>query len=61
MTENGAVTTTLLDDDDERAVQTDGCPLPGVEMRMVDDDGARCRLARPASCCCAAAPTSAAT
>jgi cyclohexanecarboxylate-CoA ligase len=40
MTENGAVTTTLLDDDDERPVNTDGCPLPGVEVRVVDADGA---------------------
>ena len=39
MTENGAVTTTLLDDDDERSVQTDGVPLPGVEIKVVDTDG----------------------
>ncbi|MDR2155017.1 MAG: AMP-binding protein, partial [Burkholderiaceae bacterium] len=32
MTENGAVTTTLLEDDDERPINTDGCPLPGVEV-----------------------------
>jgi cyclohexanecarboxylate-CoA ligase len=38
MTENGAVTTTLLDDAPERAVQTDGCPLPGAEVRIVDHD-----------------------
>ncbi len=38
MTENGAVTTTLLDDPPERAVQTDGCPLPGAEVRVVDHD-----------------------
>ncbi|UIF90964.1 cyclohexanecarboxylate-CoA ligase [Cupriavidus sp. UYPR2.512] len=36
MTENGAVTTTLPDDGDERASTTDGCPLPGVEIRVVD-------------------------
>ncbi len=36
MTENGAVTTTLLDDEDERSVSTDGCPLPGMEVRVVD-------------------------
>ncbi len=36
MTENGAVTTTLLDDEDERSVSTDGCPLPGMEVRIVD-------------------------
>lgn len=37
MSENGAVTTTLPDDDDERSVNTDGVPLPGVEIRVVDD------------------------
>ena len=36
MTENGAVTTTLLDDPEERAVNTDGCPLPGVQVKVVD-------------------------
>jgi cyclohexanecarboxylate-CoA ligase len=39
MTENGAVTTTALDDDDERSVNTDGRPLPGVEIKVVDVDG----------------------
>ena len=39
MTENGAVTTTLLEDDDERAFTTDGVPLPGVEVKVVDVDG----------------------
>ena len=39
MTENGAVTTTALDDDDERAVNTDGRPLAGVELKVVDVDG----------------------
>lgn len=39
MTENGAVTTTELSDDDERAVNTDGHPLPGVEVKVVDADG----------------------
>lgn len=39
MTENGAVTTTLLEDDDERAFTTDGRPLPGVEVKAVDVDG----------------------
>ncbi len=39
MSENGAVTTTLLDDDPQRAVETDGCPLPGVEVKVVDLDG----------------------
>jgi len=39
MTENGAVTLIKLDDDDERAFATDGCPLPGVEIKVVDVDG----------------------
>jgi len=39
MTENGAVTTTLPEDADERAINTDGLPLPGVELRVLDADG----------------------
>jgi len=39
MTENGAVTTTLPGDDPARAAQSDGCPLPGVELRIADVDG----------------------
>ena len=39
MTENGAVTLTKPDDDDERSFTTDGCPLPGVEVKIVDIDG----------------------
>jgi len=39
MTENGAVTLTRLEDDDERSIHTDGCPLPGVELKVVDADG----------------------
>jgi cyclohexanecarboxylate-CoA ligase len=39
MTENGAVTTTLLEDDDERSINTDGCPLRGMELRTVDAEG----------------------
>jgi cyclohexanecarboxylate-CoA ligase len=38
MSENGAVTTTRLEDDEERATTTDGCPLPGMELRIVDAD-----------------------
>jgi cyclohexanecarboxylate-CoA ligase len=38
MTENGAVTLTRLDDADERSFSTDGLPLPGVEVRVVDID-----------------------
>jgi cyclohexanecarboxylate-CoA ligase len=39
MTENGAVTLIKLDDDDRLACSTDGCPLPGVEVKVVDFDG----------------------
>jgi cyclohexanecarboxylate-CoA ligase len=39
MTENGAVTMTLLEDDDERSINTDGRPLPGMELRVLDADG----------------------
>jgi len=39
MTENGAVTLILPEDEDERAVNTDGCPLPGVEIKVIDTDG----------------------
>jgi cyclohexanecarboxylate-CoA ligase len=39
MTENGAVTTTLPEDEDARAFTTDGVPLPGVEIKVVDFDG----------------------
>jgi cyclohexanecarboxylate-CoA ligase len=36
MSENGAVTTTLIDDDPSRAIDTDGCPLPGAQVKVVD-------------------------
>lgn len=39
MTENGAVTLIHPEDDDERAVHTDGLPLDGVEIQVVDVDG----------------------
>ena len=39
MTENGAVTLIKLEDDDERAFTTDGLPLPGVELKVIDGDG----------------------
>lgn len=39
MTENGAVTLIKLDDGDERAFTTDGCPLDGVQVKVVDFDG----------------------
>ena len=40
MSENGAVTTTRLKDEDERSVNTDGCPLRGMEVRVVDANDA---------------------
>lgn len=39
MSENGAVTLIHLDDDDERAVNTDGTPLRGTEVKVVDEMG----------------------
>lgn len=39
MTECGAVTMTRPEDDDERSFNTDGLPLPGVEVKIVDDHG----------------------
>lgn len=42
MSENGAVTTTLPGDGAQRAVETDGLPLPGAEVKVVDDLGQEC-------------------
>ncbi|GAA0596487.1 hypothetical protein GCM10009416_38550 [Craurococcus roseus] len=39
MSENGAVTTTRPGDPEEKTTSTDGCPLPGMEVRVVDADG----------------------
>ena len=39
MSENGAVTLTRPEDPDDRSATTDGCPLPGVEIKVVDGDG----------------------
>ncbi len=39
MSENGAVTLIELADPDERAFTTDGKPLAGVELKVVDTDG----------------------
>ena len=47
MTENGAVTLILPDDQDERAVNTDGCPLPGVEIKVIDTDGSQAPAGQP--------------
>ncbi len=38
MTELGAVTLTRLDDDDERSFNTDGRPLPGVDLKVLDEN-----------------------
>jgi len=39
MSENGAVTTTRIEDSEEKVTTTDGCPLPGMEVRVVDPAG----------------------
>ena len=39
MTENGAVTMIRPEDEDALAFTTDGCPLPGVELKIADADG----------------------
>jgi cyclohexanecarboxylate-CoA ligase len=39
MTENGLVTCNGLDDAPEKVFTTDGKPLPGMELRVVDGDG----------------------
>ncbi|WP_027283996.1 AMP-binding protein [Rubritepida flocculans] len=39
MSENGAVTTTRLEDDAARATETDGLALPGMELRVLDPAG----------------------
>lgn len=41
MTENGAMTLIRLEDEDRRAVTTDGCALPGSEVKVVDEQGVR--------------------
>ncbi len=38
MTENCSVTVTRLDDPPEKAFETDGCVLPGMQIRVVDLD-----------------------
>jgi cyclohexanecarboxylate-CoA ligase len=40
MTENGMVTCNGLHDDEEKIFGSDGCPLPGMELQIVDGDGA---------------------
>jgi cyclohexanecarboxylate-CoA ligase len=38
MTENGCVTCNGLDDPEDKVFGTDGSPLPGMELRIVDDE-----------------------
>ena len=40
MTENGAVTTTRIGDPPGKTFETDGCPMEGMEIRVVDEQGA---------------------
>lgn len=39
MTENGLVTCNGLDDPEDKVFTTDGCPLSGMELQVVDGDG----------------------
>jgi cyclohexanecarboxylate-CoA ligase len=39
MSENGALTTTRIDDPEDKITGTDGCALPGMEVRVVGVDG----------------------
>ncbi len=39
MTEVGAATLVRLEDDDRLASSTDGCPVPGVELKVITFDG----------------------
>jgi cyclohexanecarboxylate-CoA ligase len=39
MTENGLVSCNGLADPEDKVVSTDGCPLPGMALRVVDPDG----------------------
>jgi len=39
MTENGAVTLTRPEDPPSRSAETDGCPLPGAEIKVVNAEG----------------------
>jgi cyclohexanecarboxylate-CoA ligase len=43
MTEAGAATLGRPEDDDERAINTDGFPLPGVEVKVVGVETSRFR------------------
>ncbi|EPP8767817.1 cyclohexanecarboxylate-CoA ligase [Acinetobacter baumannii] len=49
MTECGAVTMTRPEDNDERSFNTDGLPLPGVEIKIIDHDGKEKGINEPGS------------
>lgn len=49
MTECGAVTMTRPEDDDERSFNTDGLPLPGVEIKIINQDGKEKGINEPGS------------
>ncbi|SEO18929.1 cyclohexanecarboxylate-CoA ligase [Acinetobacter sp. yr461] len=49
MSECGAVTMTRPEDDDERSFNTDGLPLPGVEIKIIDQDGKEKGINEPGS------------
>ena len=49
-TAEGLINMTRLDDDDERLLQSSGTPVcEADEIVVVDDEGTKCRTARPAS------------
>ncbi|WP_053362424.1 AMP-binding protein [Bacillus sp. FJAT-27251] len=41
-TENGLVTVTKLDDPEEKLTNSEGSPFPGMEVKVVDDEGYPC-------------------
>ena len=55
-TEASLGTGTTLDSTDEEVATTVGRPGPGVELAIVDDEGAACPTGRWAGCCCARRP-----
>ena len=61
MSENGAVTTTRPDDPEEKTTSTDGRPLPGMEVRVVDAEGRAVPAGEEGRLQVRGAPTSSAT
>lgn len=41
-TEDGLVTLTFMDDSEEKLTNTDGYPFPGMELKVVDEQGNEC-------------------